>query len=492
MCPVYSYARNIAFLVEPGKVPIAQLGLLHYQLKHTFENIQSMLMGELEDHEQYYVVPISETLGLPNKERALAAFASAEELLQSAQKDYESLNMDSARQKLNTALKNYENYAAYVDNFESVSRVLVLLGAVALLDNKPKKANVFFQQAATLQPNIEPDPRLLNPNMRRNFAESMRHAAVQATTTLRVDSQPQGAQVFVDNVFMGITPLVSHTLKSGYHFIRIEHAAWRPAGVATTLPLGEETSIKVPLHRCPAEPTFTALYKKALAHLKNRPHNTDIWRESMPIPSLGALLHTQVLMIGVLEYQGRKLHTYFYLIDLEKHTIDRSPTYAFQGSENYQDNEPGIETFLAQTLFQSHLDTLLAHQREKGTLAPDEACLGKLSCEKTRLLIGYGGIGSGTVLLGTGVGFWVYSKDLHRKFINTAQVDTNSGRLLDQGRLFSQNGDILFFTGAAIVLAGGSTLLFWHPGRHRFGEQKHFISLVPYKGGAKFLAEVHF
>jgi hypothetical protein len=49
---------------------------------------------------------------------------------------------------------------------------------------------------------------------------------------LRIDSRPQGAQVFVDRKAVGVTPVVVTDLRAGSHVVRVEadgHTPWSSA-----------------------------------------------------------------------------------------------------------------------------------------------------------------------------------------------------------------------------------------------------------------------
>jgi hypothetical protein len=50
--------------------------------------------------------------------------------------------------------------------------------------------------------------------------------------SLRIDSAPQGARVFIDRTAAGVTPLVARDLSAGSHAVRVEadgHLPWSSA-----------------------------------------------------------------------------------------------------------------------------------------------------------------------------------------------------------------------------------------------------------------------
>ncbi|HEY4392578.1 MAG TPA: PEGA domain-containing protein [Polyangia bacterium] len=62
---------------------------------------------------------------------------------------------------------------------------------------------------------------------------------------IKVETQPDGAQVSIDNAYLGVTPLISGTLLSGKHAVRVEadgHFPW--ASRVEVLP-GQELQIKL-------------------------------------------------------------------------------------------------------------------------------------------------------------------------------------------------------------------------------------------------------
>jgi hypothetical protein len=70
----------------------------------------------------------------------------------------------------------------------------------------------------------EPAPPVVekaNPTKKESFIGS-----------LRIDSTPQGARVFIDRQMVGVTPLVARDLSAGSHAVRVEaegHAPWSSA-----------------------------------------------------------------------------------------------------------------------------------------------------------------------------------------------------------------------------------------------------------------------
>jgi hypothetical protein len=72
--------------------------------------------------------------------------------------------------------------------------------------------------------------------------------------SLSVTTDPAGAQVFVDDKEMGLSPLQVPSVEPGSHVVRATHAEYRPTRTNVTVAAGEETAVTMPLTRSSPPP----------------------------------------------------------------------------------------------------------------------------------------------------------------------------------------------------------------------------------------------
>lgn len=83
----------------------------------------------------------------------------------------------------------------------------------------------------------------------RSPAAPSRPAADARAAGLQVDSRPSGAQVWVDGVQMGVTPLYLPGMSAGAHTVRIEMPGYRPWTTSVSVGAGEPARVAASLER---------------------------------------------------------------------------------------------------------------------------------------------------------------------------------------------------------------------------------------------------
>jgi hypothetical protein len=72
-------------------------------------------------------------------------------------------------------------------------------------------------------------------------------APVSATGGLTVSSTPSGAQVFLDNAFIGITPLTLESVASGTHTVTIRMDGYEEYSTTTPVNAGATSTVSAAL-----------------------------------------------------------------------------------------------------------------------------------------------------------------------------------------------------------------------------------------------------
>ncbi|HWQ67744.1 MAG TPA: PEGA domain-containing protein [Methanospirillum sp.] len=76
---------------------------------------------------------------------------------------------------------------------------------------------------------------------------------IQTSGTLYVDSQPQGADVKIDNTWKGQTPLRIGNLIAGYHTVKLQLSGYQTASQQALITAGQETPVSLALIRDPPQ-----------------------------------------------------------------------------------------------------------------------------------------------------------------------------------------------------------------------------------------------
>src|SRR5690606_15386136 len=107
---------------------------------------------------------------------------------------------------------------------------LMLLGAALILQGDDRIGSARLADALVLKPNLEPDPSVFNPTMRRIFERTRARLQEQEKSALALESSPP-ARVYVDGEFRGVTPTVVKGLSQGDHLLRFARQGYIPTGM---------------------------------------------------------------------------------------------------------------------------------------------------------------------------------------------------------------------------------------------------------------------
>jgi hypothetical protein len=75
---------------------------------------------------------------------------------------------------------------------------------------------------------------------------------------IHIDSQPPGGRVFVDNVFVGLTPMLSAEILAGRHRVQVDHDDRFPWMSSVDVPAGERLEIRLTAQNLPVRRSWPA------------------------------------------------------------------------------------------------------------------------------------------------------------------------------------------------------------------------------------------
>ncbi len=156
-----------------------------------------------------------------------AAQARAE--LAHARQLYLNLQLPEAIALTQRAVYTLEVALPETQELEPLAQALALLAACELEAGHRQEANAAWLRLLRYRANYEPDPAATTPRVRRSFTQAAAQGAKLARWTLRIESEPAGAQVRVDGLGRGSAPLEVRDLPEGDHALRLDlpgHRSW--------------------------------------------------------------------------------------------------------------------------------------------------------------------------------------------------------------------------------------------------------------------------
>lgn len=481
------------------------------------------------------VVDLTQVLGNLERDKVLRRFSLAEGLFQKAREAFATLELDAADEALRGCIARYERHAGYVRDYKKVAEALMLLGAVRVLRGDERSGASLFEQAITVYPQIEPDPRIFNPAMRLQFSQTAERLGSRAKGTLSLSSSPGAAPVFVDGKFVGVTPVVVENVLEGRHYVRVEREGYRPWGKVMNVAAGSETDdnalLGPALHYDELEATTDKAVRALSADADQARAPTA--QAVIDLVQADALLLTAVRLDGervrvtaekvanherrpikpsehVFAYESR-IETYEREVAVMLHNADLAPAASAVTSANAG---PGAGTGAGGT---AGVRTGGAKGSRRGRDELDKQLVatpttpGRRSLTAKRVVAG-GLTGLGGVSVVVGAVEYILAKRTHDAWARTPQSRLDaSGKHLQQdvlsarGRNQALAGDILVGAGAVGVIAGILTWSLWHPdvtldeverpAPNRHAERAGLdlqLDVLPLAHGAMFAPSVHF
>ncbi len=453
----------------------------------------------LAEDGRYEVIDNGDKLGGDGTEAA-RAFTEAADLVRKAMSSYETLDLDPAVDYLGTALKGYDKNAASLTDTRPVAEALMLLGAVHILRGEEKAGSERLTQAVAIYPAVEADPRIFNPSMRQVFQKAADQAARKPRGTINVTSSPSYAELYVDGVFRGVTPMAADQLTPGKHYVRLVRDGYKSYGNVVTVQPGREVAengVLRPVKQLDA-------YEKAVAASLDELRSADPASEEMKgdgFANLETLLGVEHLFLVEVRLDAEHVKVVAGQYDLKAHRHLKTATHSFG-----YDVKPEIfareisdllrtqfgETTLARRAGSGAADTAVA----LGTSAGGSGgCFG-MSCDrfKTVSLFGAGG---GVVLGGAGALMYVLAKRDHDSYRKAVQGSTQAKSLESSGKTKALVGDVLVGVGAAAAVLGlGAYFFYQPPAGSVVGAEPPppavSVAAVPLEGGGAVIAGLRF
>lgn len=187
-----------------------------------------------------------------------ALSSSSSSWLKSAKKDFEEgkslyndLGIEEAAEKFKSALKYFEDNMDKVGDMSLMSEIIFYLGASYSLIDEEEQAASYFSVYLSINPDGEPSDSFSDEVMSAfNDVKSDRKSGGKAS--VKVQSNTDGALVFIDGRIAGMTPVTLRGIKEGKHYYRIHKNGFRAAGGSISVRGGKTASISETLTKNPS------------------------------------------------------------------------------------------------------------------------------------------------------------------------------------------------------------------------------------------------
>ncbi|MEZ4471195.1 MAG: PEGA domain-containing protein [bacterium] len=170
----------------------------------------------------------------------------AENLRVAGKQAYADGDAPGAQQKLQAALKLYEEGLASINKLEAVAETLAYLGAAAIRQQFDADAKDYFNRLVAMSPDGEL-PEGLDGDARALYDKVKTKLLPKKRGSLTVASNPPGGEVRVDGVARGVAPITVDGLVRGEHYIQISHPEAGLGAVRTRVGGGKAKEITVSL-----------------------------------------------------------------------------------------------------------------------------------------------------------------------------------------------------------------------------------------------------
>ena len=145
----------------------------------------------------------------------------AKELYSKGREAYDNLELELAVKMLRMAARDLDARMDEVLDRDLLTDVYIYWGSALVLSGKKNQGEKIFRRLLVLHPDAQLDSMVFPPSLTATFNRIANEVQRSATGGLRVDSSTLGAEVWVDGIFRGISPVTLERLVEGEHIVRL-------------------------------------------------------------------------------------------------------------------------------------------------------------------------------------------------------------------------------------------------------------------------------
>jgi tetratricopeptide (TPR) repeat protein len=164
---------------------------------------------------------------------------------------YDELDIPGAIETAEKALEKLELGAAYIEDLSMAVKILYLIGLCHTLNGNLNDASVAFLRAFTINPKSRPDEQLFPPDVIDVYDAVVEAAGQVGMGSMKVQSNPEGAYVYLDGMPMGVTPVTIDNIIIGKHIIRLSKSGYQFFGTVLTIEKDDTKKLDATLQKIP-------------------------------------------------------------------------------------------------------------------------------------------------------------------------------------------------------------------------------------------------
>lgn len=276
----------------------------------------SMLTSELKSAEGFALVDVKKSAA---PDPYAARLDEARKLVEEAQALRSKRKFNAAEETLQKALAAYKEGAPGLEEIGELQDAYVLLSAIQYLTGRDEEGEKTLQTALALAPARELPLAKTSPLFTRVVSDARAALEKAPKGTLLVESTPMGAQVTVDGVSLGTTPLQITDVPAGVHVWRVQ----LPSGEATG---GVTQVVEKKQAKVTGQPQTTDPESKILATLSQNKIDQSVLDAAK---QHAQTVQADMLIFGALSREGKKLALDSFVLKVESGELKRLPRSTF-------------------------------------------------------------------------------------------------------------------------------------------------------------------
>jgi len=223
--------------------------------------------GAISKYRCYTAVDVTDSLeaGMgKGLERVEEGRAEAEK----GMKAFLAMRLSLARDHFSRSVDAYSDGFAYLPYGGPLADSLMYLGASEAGLGRHEEAVRSFRAALRIRPDADPSDYSALPEVADAFDEASVLAGADVTGALMVDSRPAGAEVYVDQSFVGVTPVDEPEVAAGPHWVELRKTGFIRKSIALDVPAGGSAAVTADqgtLKPARRKPLYDTAMRKLLA-----------------------------------------------------------------------------------------------------------------------------------------------------------------------------------------------------------------------------------
>ncbi|MCG3172938.1 MAG: hypothetical protein GMKNLPBB_01110 [Myxococcota bacterium] len=248
---------------------------------------------------------------------------------------FAAMDMSTSMEKLIESVTFLEQAFPYLPRDGSFETALFYCGAASVMQGDPDTAKSYFERVLNLSPTYVPDPAAfaINPAITTLYDEVKAARAAGPKGSITVTSNPPAAEVYVDNIYYGVTPTEVPGLNAGEHYLVLNKKGYTKSMEKVLVTPGAPKAANINL-----TPTrLFANYQRASAQAAGEIPGMAI---GPGITELGRSLFLDRMVLGTVTYQGTQIEVTAILVD--QGPQQPMPTVVGSGTKQFNLSSPTL------------------------------------------------------------------------------------------------------------------------------------------------------